>query len=297
MSELLEILAVGQLHGEGVQWNADDGCLWWTDISGCALHRYSLEQRRLQSFATPERLGCFAFVEGDARLLAAFATGFALFDPASGALEWLDRCEPAGSGRRFNDGRVDRQGRFWAGSMVEDATRAEPYSAGLYCLGADGRAQLRETGIGIANGLCWSPDGRIMYFADSPRHAIHAYDFDPDTGGIGNRREFARTAPGVEPDGSCVDAEGCVWNAQWGAGQVQRYAPDGRVLERVETPGAMQPTCVAFAGPALDLLCVTTARIGLSPAALASQAHAGDVFIYRTGARGLAESRARWPAA
>ena len=88
-----------------------------------------------------------------------------------------------------------------------------------------------------------------------------------------------------------------MWNAQWGAGQVQRYAPDGRVLERVETPGAMQPTCVAFAGPALDLLCVTTARIGLSPAALASQAHAGDVFIYRTGARGLAESRARWPAA
>ena len=297
MSELLDILPFGHLHGEDVQWNADDGCLWWTDLSGCALHAWHLQRGALRSFATPERLGCFAFIDGDARLLAAFASGFALFDPVSGALEWLDRCEPAGSGRRFNDGRADRQGRFWAGTMVEDATQAEPYSAGLYCLGADGRAQLRESGVGIANGLCWSPDGRTMYFADSPRHAIWVYDFDPDSGHIGPRRDFARTAPGVEPDGSCVDAEGGVWNAQWGAGQVVRYAPDGQVLEVLDTPGALQPTCAAFAGPALDLLCVTSARIGLSPESLAAQPHAGDVFVFRTGTRGLPESRARWPAA
>ena len=294
--ELIDIVPVGHLHGEGVQWNADDGCLWWTDISGCALHRYALEQRQLHSWATPERLGCFAFVEGDARLLAAFASGFALFDPATGRVEWLDRCEPAGSGRRFNDGRVDRQGRFWAGTMVEDAAVAGPYSAALYCLGADGRAQPRETGVGIANGLCWSPDGHTLYFADSPRHAIYAYDFDVDSGRIGNRRQFARTGPGVEPDGSCVDAEGCLWNAQWGAGRVLRYAPDGRVLETLETPGALQPTCVAYAGPALDLLCVTSARVGLAPAALAAQAHAGDLFVYQAGVRGLRESRARLPA-
>ncbi len=293
---LLDVVPVANLHGEGVQWNADDGCLWWTDITGCALHRYHLDTGRLTSFGTPERLGCFAFVEGEARLLAAFASGFALFDPTTGGVVWLAQLEPAGSGRRFNDGRVDRQGRFWAGTMVEDATRAPAYSAGLYCLDHAGRANLRESGIGIANGLCWSPDGMRMYFADSPRHTIYAYDFDPASGAIGNRREFARTEGGVEPDGSTVDAEGHVWNAQWGGSQVVRYAPDGRVAEVVVTPGATQPTCVAFAGESLDLLCVTSARLGLDAAALATQPHAGHLFIYETSARGLRECRGQMDA-
>lgn len=294
-ARLLEILPLANLHGEGVQWNADDGCLWWTDISGCALHRWHLQRRKLQSFATPERLGCFAFVEGGTRLLAAFASGFAWFDPGSGAVAWIDRREPAGSGRRFNDGRVDRQGRFWAGTMVEDAALAEASSAGLYCLGHDGGVHRRVDGVAIANGLCWSPDGRIMYFADSPRHAIYACDFDRDSGLPRNRREFARTAPGVEPDGSCIDAEGCLWNAQWGGGAVVRYAASGEVLDTVATPGASQPTCVAFAGPGLDLLYVTSARLGLDAAALASQPHAGDLFVYETNVRGLPECRARLP--
>ena len=293
MTRLLEVLPVAHLHGEGVQWNADDGCLWWTDISGCALHRYHLGRGALESFATPERLGCFAFIEGDARLLVAFASGFALFDPRDGQVRWLDRCEPAGSGRRFNDGRVDRQGRFWAGTMVEDAMLAAPYSASLYCLGQDGRAVERERGIGISNGLCWSPDGRTMYFADSPRHTIHAYDFDPDSGLPSRRREFARTGPDAEPDGSAVDAEGAVWNAQWGGGRVVGYSPAGEVLETVDTPGAMQPSCVAFGGDALDLLCVTSAWVGLDEGARAAQPQAGHVFLYEASARGLPERRAR----
>ena len=292
-ARLREVIPIGNLHGEGVQWNADDGCLWWTDITGCTLHRHDLGDGASSSFTTPERLGCFAFIEGDGRLLAAFASGFALFAPASGAVEWLDRLEPPGSGRRFNDGRVDRQGRFWAGTMVEDANLAAPDSAALYCLDPAGRPIERETGIGISNGLCWSPDGTRMYFADSPRHVIHAYDFDCATGMIGGRREFARTAVGIEPDGSTVDAEGHVWNAQWGGGQVVRYAPDGRIAEVVETPGASQPTCVAFAGNALDLLCVTTARLGLDRAALDAQPNAGHLFVYETSRRGLPECRAR----
>ena len=291
-ARLLEVLPFANLHGEGVQWNGADGCLWWTDITGCALHRWHLESRALTSYRTPERLGCFAFVEGGARLLAAFASGFAWFDPGSGEVAWIDRREPAGSGRRFNDGRVDRQGRFWAGTMVEDATIAAPSSAALFCLD-DAGVHERETGVGIANGLCWSPDGRTMYFADSPRRAIYAYDFDADSGVPCNRREFARTAPGVEPDGSCIDAEGALWNARWGGGEVVRHAADGRVLERVGTPGAGQPTCVAFAGPELNLLCVTSARLGLDAAALAAQPHAGHLFVYETTTRGLPECRAR----
>ena len=169
----------------------------------------------------------------------------------------------------------------------------EGFTGALYRLDPDGRVHTLETGIGISNGLCWSPDGRTMYFADSPRHTIHVYDFDPDSGLPSRRREFARTGPGAEPDGSTVDAEGAVWNAQWGGGRVVRYSPTGEVLETVDTPGAMQPSCVAFGGDALELLCVTSAWIGLDAAARAAQPQAGHVFLYETSARGLPENRAR----
>lgn len=288
--QLVDILPVGCLHGEGVQWNPDDGCLWWTNISASTLHRWHLDTRTHTTFTTPERLTCFAFIAGRRDLLCAFASGFALFDPFIGTASWLDRPEPEGNGRRFNDGRVDRQGRFWAGTMVEDATRAQPFSAGLYCMDRDGDVQIRERGIGIANGLCWSPDGMRMYFADSARGIISTYAFDVASGAISARREFARLPEGAEPDGACVDADGCLWSAHWGAGRVVRYASNGAILATIEVP-ATQPTCVAFAGPRLDLLCVTSARIGLDDAVLARQPQAGHVFIYKTDATGLAESR------
>lgn len=286
----IDILAVNCLHGEGVQWNPDDGCLWWTDISASMLHRWHLDTRTHTTFATPERLASFAFIDGRRDLLCAFARGFALFDPFAGTLCPIEQPEPEGSGRRFNDGRADRQGRFWVGTMVEDHARAEAFSASLYCMDRDGDLHVRERGIGISNGLCWSPDGSRMYFADSTRRTISVYDFDIDSGEISTRREFARLPEGAEPDGACVDAEGCLWSAHWGAGQVVRYAPDGTILDTIPIP-ATQPTCVAFAGPRLDLLCVTSARIGLDEAALARQPHAGNLFVFKTGATGLAESR------
>ena len=288
--QLIDVLAVGCLHGEGVQWNPDDGCLWWTNISAGTLHRWHLDTRAHTVFSTPERLACFAFIDGRSELLCAFASGFALFNPRTGAIDWIEQLELAGSGRRFNDGRVDRQGRFWVGTMVEDHARAEAFSASLYCMDRDGEVHVREHGIGIANGLCWSPDGSRMYFADSARGTIFAYDFDIASGAISARREFARLPEGAEPDGACVDAQGCMWSAHWGAGKVVRYSKDGAILATIDVP-ATQPTCVAFAGPALDLLCVTSARIGLDDAALAQQPDAGHVFIFKTDTMGLAESR------
>lgn len=294
MTRLLDIIPLGHLHGEGVQWNADDGCVWWTDISGRGLHRLRVDTRHHTAFPTPERLGCFAFIEGDSRLLAAFESGFALFTPDTGETVWLARPEPDGTGRRFNDGRVDRQGRFWAGTMVEDAARAPAASAGLFRLDAHGPVKVLD-GIGIANGLCWSPDGQWMYFADSTTRCIRRYRFDAATGKPSAPQVFASTPEGIEPDGSTVDAGGGVWNAQWGGGRVVRYSPAGEVDEVIEVPGASQPSCVAFAGERLDLLCVTTARIGLSAAALASQPNAGHLFLYETSHRGLPECRARPP--
>jgi sugar lactone lactonase YvrE len=153
-----------------------------------------------------------------------------------------------------------------------------------------GRAARRESGIEISNGICWSPDGTRFYFADSPLRAIYCYDFHLATGAIANRREFVRTPEGAHPDGATVDSEGCLWSAHWGAGRIVRYKPDGAIDAVLEVP-ASQPTCVAFGGPELDLLFVTSARDGLTEADLARQPSAGDVFVYKMGCAGLAENR------
>jgi sugar lactone lactonase YvrE len=285
-AELVKIISVGNTLGEGVSWDPVDEHVWWTDIQERRLYRYEPSQAALKAFDLPERLGSFGFVQGSDEIVAAFESGFAMYHPESGELDWLARPEHAAKNLRFNDGRVDRQGRFWAGSMVEGEGLP---TAKLYCL--RGRSlEVCLTDIAISNSICFSPDGRHLYFADTPHRAILRYDIDANTGAIGNREIFARTPPGAFPDGSNVDAQGCVWNAHWGAGRVVRYALDGSVDMEIEIPTA-QPTCIAFAGKNLDQLYVTSAREGMSPQTLASQPHAGDVFVYKLDVKGLADAR------
>jgi sugar lactone lactonase YvrE len=286
--ELIDTIPVGNTLGECVQWDAETQTLWWTDIQERKLFRHDFRSRNTETIATPERLCSFGFVRRSRRLIAAFESGLALYDPAGGPIKWLARPEN-GAGIRFNDGRVDREGRFWAGTMVEG-----PHgSANLYCIDGHADLQTKETGIAISNGISWSPDGRRFYFADSPLRTIFVYDFDVFSGGISNRRIFAKTPEGAFPDGANVDGEGFLWSAHWGAGRVVRYAPDGTVDRMIEVP-ASQPTCVAFGGPALDLLFVTSARDGLNEAALLRHPSAGDVFVYRVGVRGLPDARFAW---
>jgi len=283
-------IPVGNALGECVLWDERTQSAWWTDIAGRMLHRLDWPSRTLQSFATPERLTAFGFIEDRRDFVAAFDCGFALFDPAKGEMGPCLEPEGLAGGMRMNDGRVDRQGRFWAGSMVEDRTR--PLEARLYCLAA-GQIDTRERGIVIANGLCWSPDSRWCYFADSPRRTIWRYRFDGATGALGPRQEFARSSGAAVPDGAAVDAEGYLWSAQWGGGCIVRYAPDGRVDRVVEVPVA-QPTCVTFGGADLDLMFVTSAHTGLD----LPQTGAGDLFVYSVGVRGLPEARFKfggWP--
>jgi len=289
----VEVIAAGNSLGEGILWNGDDECLWWTDIEARRLYRHHLSAGRQQVFEMPERLGSFALIEGSGRLLAAFESGFALVDPETARVDWLTRPELGASGRRFNDGRADRDGRFWAGTMVEDRVEAGDGKGSLYRLDGNGRAQIQETGIAISNGLCWSPDGSQMYFADSAAGEIRRYTFDRERGMLGDRESFARTPDGIYPDGACVDAEGCLWSAQWGGGRVVRYTPAGEIDRILELP-VSQPTCVAFAGRGLDLLCVTSARHGLDAPSLGREPNAGHVFVYQVGATGLSESRYRY---
>jgi len=285
---LIDTVPCGNLLGEGVQWNHQDECFWWTDILSAKLYRYRISSKQLTNWDLPERLGCFTFAKNDSRILAAFASGFAWFDPESGAVEWIVKPEADVMGNRSNDGRCDRQGRFWMGTIVEQKNTPEQ-SAALYCLDHNFTVSKHFSGLMISNALCWSPDSRKLYHADSPTHSIRVYDFDAQTGELSNPEIFAHTEIGVEPDGACVDAEGFVWNAQWGGSRVVRYAPDGSKNLVLDMP-VSQATCVAFGGNNLDLLAVTSARIGLSDEAFSQQPQAGNLFIFKTDVVGLPEA-------
>lgn len=285
---LIDTVPCANLLGEGVQWNQQDGCFWWTDIHSAKLYRYHLADKKLSQWNLPEKLGCFAFAKNDSRLLAAFASGFAWYEPETGALEWIAKPEAHLIGNRSNDGRCDRQGRFWMGTIREQQHTPEQ-CASLYSLSIDGDVKQHLSGLHISNALCWSPDSRKLYHADSPSHSIRVYDFDAQTGGLSNSQIFAQTEAGIEPDGACVDAEGYVWNAQWGGNRVVRYAPDGSKNLVLDMP-VSQATCVAFGGKDLNLLAVTSARIGLSDEAIAQQPQAGHLFIFETEFTGLPEA-------
>jgi sugar lactone lactonase YvrE len=290
LPELIGAIETQDILGEGPLWNEADQRIWWTDIHACRLLRADPATGAFDVIAVPERVSSFAFLEGDARrILAAFASGLGLFDLHTGAVTWIARPEPAGSGRRFNDGRVDRHGRFWVASMVEDAPVAGAGSAALYCLDAQGGFSRAMGDVDIGNGLCVSPDGRTLYFADSTRQSIHAYDLDAASGALSGRRLFAAVTDGF-PDGAAVDEAGHVWSARWGAGAVVRHAPDGGVAQTLQVP-VSQPSCVAFGGPARRLMFVTTARENLSPARLAEEKLAGALLIYQSPVAGLPERR------
>jgi sugar lactone lactonase YvrE len=282
--KLRQRIEVADRLGECVLWDAREYALWWTDIEGRVLHRLDWQSGSLAHYPTPMRLASFAFVEGRRDLLAAFDQGIALFDPLSGTRGPWHPAEELEDGFRLNDGRVDRQGRFWVGSMAE---ADGPSIAKLYRFDPR-QCTTHLAGLGIANGLAFSADGRLCYFADSRARTIWRFAIDPDTGILSDRMVFARSPGAACPDGATVDSAGYLWSAQWGGGCVIRYAPDGRVDRILDVP-VSQPTCVAFGGPNLDLLFVTSAQSGLKH----SETGAGDLFVYNVGVRGIEESRFR----
>lgn len=281
------IIAAKDALGEGILWDFRSQVLWWTDIHGRRLHRYDWASKTATVLETPERVGSFGLVAGSDDLITAFESGIALYNPYLKNATWLARPQADVKDVRFNDGRVDRRGRFWCGTMVEEGAGAA--SGCLYSLDKSGELRCHVRGVQISNGLCMSPDGSKLYFADSPSGLIHVYDLIEPQGMLGAPQRFAESPQGAVPDGATVDAEGCIWSASWGGGCVVRYTPDGRVDRTIKVPST-QPTCPCFGGPDLDLLFVTSARVGLDPETLRREPHAGDVFVYRPGVRGLPES-------
>jgi L-arabinonolactonase len=269
--------------GEGATWCASSGRFYWTDIEGARLWRYDPRDRTSHSFAMPERLACFALCADPGFLLLGLASRLAFFNLATGEIDTVMEVE-AGLPTRVNDGRCDRQGRFVFGTK-HDVAKAEAIG-GFYRLNADLSLERLPLGdCAISNSIAFSPDGATMYYCDSPTREIRACDYPT----FGNDRVFVELKDETgEPDGSTIDRDGGLWNAQWGGARVVRYGADGRETARVEVPTA-QPSCVAFGGAEFGTLYVTSARIGLDEEALQGDAHAGGVFIATPGARGVAE--------
>ena len=272
--------------GECPLWDDRARCLYWVDIRRPAIRRLDPDSGRIDTWAMPDLVGSIALTDED-RLLVALPQFIALFDVVSGSLEAFARAPQVVPGHRFNDGRCDRAGRFWVGSM-HNLTRAP--EGVLYKLEGRGELQPVRSGICIPNSLAFSPDGGTMYFADSLRHTLYAYDYDPVRGAMGEERVLATTTPPGFPDGSTVDADGFLWNAEFDAGRIVRYAPDGRIERTVPLP-VRRPTCCAFGGPDLATLYVTTASQKMSAAELAAEPLAGALLALDVGVRGIAEPR------
>lgn len=278
----------GNLHGEGVFWSARHGLLYWTDIFGQRVGTYDPVNRLVRNFATPGKLCCFATRRTRPwnDVVAAFADGFFFLDIVTGERREIAAVEPELPHTRLNDGRTDRQGRLVAGGMDESG---KSRVAAVYRLDPDLSVTRLFGGVGCANGTCFSADGRTMWYADSFRGEIERFDYDVTTGTVSNRRSIGRTpAPGV-PDGSCIDAEGHVWNAVWEGSRVERWSPEGKVTEVIEVP-VRKPTCVAFGGPQLDTLFITSSKLGESAEALTSQPLAGHLFAVMPPVGGLADA-------
>lgn len=273
--------------GEVPVWDVAEQALYWVDIEGRRLQRLDHASGAVTHWNFSERIGSFALRRAGG-LVCAFETGFAFFDPPTGAIEWIARPEAMIRRNRMNDGKCDRAGRFWAGSM-DDQLRE--HTGSLFRLDPDRSVHRMDGAIGIANSLAWSPDDRVFYFADTLDGTIYAYDFDLATGAIANKRVFATThdQPG-NPDGSTVDAEGYLWNAQWDGWRLVRYAPDGRMDRIVELP-VQKPTSCMFGGPDLTTLYVTSAIWDLGGEALTRQPWAGGLIAVDAGVRGLTEMR------
>lgn len=272
------------LLGEGPVWCAREQALYWVDIRAPAVRRLA-EDGEVTSWEMPEQVGSIALREAGG-ILVALKSALSVFDPVTGAVSKVADAPGHHAGLRFNDGKCDRQGRFWVGTMRAGATAAP---GTLYRLDDRGCVAMLD-GIEIPNSLCWSPDGRTMYFSDSPKRVIWAFPYDPATGEIGERRVFAKFDAPLVADGGTVDAEGYLWSANYNGWRVTRLAPDGTVDRIVPVPASNITSC-AFGGPDLGTLYITSAYQGLDDAARGKQPAAGGLFAIDVGVKGLPEAR------
>jgi sugar lactone lactonase YvrE len=286
--------------GENPVWSTREQCLYWIDVGdwpeACApaapssLHRFNPATGDTRRWDFQQTVGSFALEEGGGVLLA-MATGLYRVDLQSSHLTMLVDAPYDCLILRFNDGRCDPTGRFWVGTCQRSDPALPSGSGSLYRY--DGYSlDIQLDDVSVANGMAWSPDGQTLYFADSQQRTVWVFDYDLRDARISNRRIFAQVAPGIVLDGAAVDTDGGYWIALYDAGKVVRYRPDGALDREIELP-VSKPTKVAFGGPRLETLYITSASHRLTADQLEEQPLAGGLFALQPGVRGLPEPRFR----
>lgn len=271
--------------GEGPIWDDKRQLLYWVDILGNSLNAFDPASGKNKKYDIGQHVGTVVPTQEPARVMLALHHGFAAYDLEERKLTLWHDPEAHLPDNRFNDGKCDPVGRFWAGTMAMDATGKH---GSLYCLDRDGRVRRMLGDIGISNGLAWSLDGSVMYYIDTITSAVLAFDFDLENGAISNGRIVVRVPEAMGyPDGMTIDAEGMLWIALWGGGRIGRWNPDdGELLQSVACP-VSQTTACAFGGQDLDTLYITSARVGLTTEQLKKEPHAGGLFAIQPGCQGL----------
>jgi L-arabinonolactonase len=285
MAGIERALAMNDHLGESPIWSVKEQALYWVDLKAGIIHRWHPATNDQQSFTLGFSIGCLG-LRRKGGLVMGTKHGFMFWDAQKGAAPIVDPIadQPA---MRFNDGKVDPRGRFYAGTMHNTDTKLQ--SGDLYRLDADSSCHVVDSGLRCPNGIGWSLDRKTMYFTDSPLRTIYAFDYDIATGRIENRRPFITVAENDgTPDGMTVDSQGFIWSCHWGGWKITRYDPAGNV-ERVVAMPVERPTSCAFGGKNLDELYITSAALNITPAERAKQPFAGDVFRLLPGVKGPEE--------
>ncbi len=277
------VAPTGCVLGKGPVWSETEGFLWWVDIKRAKLHRYNPRTGNTRRYDLPLRASCFALYDGN--FLLAGDREIGVYDPSTEMYDRICQIEGEPEGNRTNDGGVAPDGSFWFGTMDDSEKEAR---GSYFRYGTDKTlTQLRLPSVMATNSMQFSPDGRTFYTCDSVEQEILAYDFDPASGALSGRRVFASTYDfGGFPEGSVIDSEGCLWTCLWGASRVVRYTPDGEV-DQIIILAAPRPTSVAFGGPDLRTMFITTARAGMSFPQLDARPLSGSLFAVQVDVPGL----------
>ena len=274
---------------EGPLWDSSRDCLWWVDILPGHIHRFHPDTGQHHVLGVSTTVGTLALTD-DGDLIAATGRGFARVDLDTGSLRIIRHPEAGIPTNRFNEGKPDPAGRFWAGTMSMTKVKE---AGSLYTLERDGTVHHRLGRITISNGLVWTPDRKMMYYIDTPTRRVDAFDYEMETGTISNRRTVVEIPDGGgNPDGMSADTDGGLWVAQWGGSAVVRYDPEtGKETDRITLPVERVSSCT-FGGPDYRDLYITTAQSELTEAQVIAQPLAGCVFVVKDcGYQGYAPHR------
>lgn len=273
--------------GEGPVWF--DGTLWWVDITVGSLNRLDPVTRAVTSRFTGAPLGAAVPSAKEGEWVVARESGFGLLDWKTGRIEHIGNPETGKESNRYNDGKCDPQGRFWAGTLHYHGT---PEQAGLHCLTAEKEMRTALNPVSLSNGLGWTRDGTTMYYIDTIPHHVHAFDFDGKTGTISNGRIFLKVSADLgHPDGMCMDENDNLWIALWsGSGVICVDGKTGKILDKVEADAKQTSSC-CFGGENLDELYITSAWQGMGLKQRLAEPNSGSIFRAKPGVRGLPVSR------